>query len=325
MSPLVLLGRRTRAVRILLLLVFAIMALRLVAVQGLSHQQYAALSRAELTQTVSIPALRGGIYDRNGNVLAESVTKQTVVADPFLIKDPGTVAAALAPVLGIAGAQLRSEMSVHSGFVYLAHRVPNAVAAKVTSLNLTGINLIPQSQLVQPAGQLASPVIGTAGSAGTGLSGLEYQYQSLLAGKAGSKSVLVSPAGVALPGRPSTPSIAPRAGTGIELTIGESVQYVAEQTLAAEVVASKAQGGIAIVMDVKTGNILAMANIQATPGGSASSAGSPAGLRPRRDPRARLQARPTPPRRIRFRPAQRRRPRTRLSLRCTNRDRCSSW
>ena len=131
--------------------------------------------------------MRGGIYDRNGEVLAESVTKQTVVADPLLITHPAATADALSPVLGIPTDQLRAELTEPSGFVYLAHRVSDAVAAKVTALNLTGINLVPESQRVEPDGQLALPVVGTVGWNGDGTSGLEYQYQSLLAGKAGAE------------------------------------------------------------------------------------------------------------------------------------------
>ncbi|HEY1989316.1 MAG TPA: penicillin-binding protein 2 [Acidimicrobiales bacterium] len=271
MSPIVLLGRRTRALRVLLLVIFIAMVFRLVVVQQFSHQHYASLSSAELTQTVTVPALRGGIYDRNGEVLAESVTKQTVVADPFLIKDPTTLAGQLAPVLGIPASQLRAEVTQHSGFVYLAHRVSDAVAAKVTALNLTGINLVSEPQRVQPAGQLAEPVVGSVGADGSGQSGLEYQYQSLLAGKAGTKDLMESPNGVALPGSTGTASTSSVAGSGIELTLDESVQYVAEQALGAEVLASHAVGGTAIVMDVKTGDVIAMANLSATSSGSGSS------------------------------------------------------
>ena len=270
MSPIVLLGRRTRALRILLFVVFVAMILRLVAVQEFSHQRYASLSSAELTQTVTVPAVRGGIYDRNGEVLSESVTKQTVVADPYLIKDPGTVAASLAPVLGLSADKLRSQLTEHSGFVYLAHRVADPVASEVTALNLTGINLVAESQRVQPVGQLALPLIGTVGTAGSGLSGLEYQYQSLLAGIAGSKILLQSPNGVTLPGATGAAGTSAKAGTGIELTIDESVQYVAEQALGAEVLAAHALGGTVVVMDVKTGDVIAMANLQATTSGSSS-------------------------------------------------------
>jgi len=263
-SPAVLLSRRTRAMRLLLILVFGGMILRLVQVQEFGHQHYAALSTAQLTQAVTVPPVRGGIYDRNGEVLAETVTRQTVVADPQIIKDPTAVAAALAPVLGISADTLRSQLTEPSGFVYLAHRVPDAVATTINKMNLNGINLVPESQRVVPVGRLAQPLVGNVGWNGNGTSGLEYQYQSLLAGKAGTTDLLRSPDGVDLPttnlSKPATP------GTGIELTIDESVQYVAEQALAAEIVASHATSGTAVIMDVKTGDILAMANLDAAAG-----------------------------------------------------------
>ncbi|MBV8463047.1 MAG: hypothetical protein JO368_07125, partial [Acidimicrobiales bacterium] len=143
MSPAVLLGRRARALRLVLVVVFLAIVGRLVAVQELSHQHYAALSTSELTQQVSVPAVRGGIYDRSGEVLAETVTKNTVVADPLIITHPQTVAAQLAPVLGVSADPLLAQLTEHSGFVYLAHRVPDAVASAVNHLGLPGINLVP--------------------------------------------------------------------------------------------------------------------------------------------------------------------------------------
>lgn len=275
MSPSALFGRRSRALRVVLLVVFVVLMIRLVDVQEFSHRHYASLSTAELTQVVSVPALRGGIYDRNGQVLSESVIKQTVVADPFIIKDPAKEASELAPVLGVPAAQLRADMTEHSGFVYLARRVPAQVASKVSALTLPGINLIDESQRVQPDGQLALPVIGTVNSAGAGAGGLEYQYQSQLAGKAGTQQLLESPSGVALSSATRTGTAA-RSGTGLELTLDQSVQYVAEQALGAEIVASHATSGIAIVMDVKTGDILAEANLDATHASSTTAANSTA-------------------------------------------------
>ncbi len=245
MSPSVLLSRRTRAVRLILILVFAALVARLVSVQEFAHQQFASLSTSELTQTVSVPAVRGGVYDRNGEVLAESVTKQTVVADPLLITHPATMAQALSTVLGLPADQLQAQLTERSGFVYLAHRVSSQVATKVASLNLTGINLVPETQLVEPDGLLAAPVVGTVGWNGAGSSGLEYQYQSLLAGTAGSEDLMESPDGVTLPGS-SGKSVAAKPGTGIELTLDESVQYVAEQALATEIAASHAYSGTAM-------------------------------------------------------------------------------
>jgi cell division protein FtsI (penicillin-binding protein 3) len=271
-SPSILLGRRTRAIRLVLVVVFLALATQLVRVQEFSHQHYASLSTSQLTQTVSVPAVRGGIFDRNGEVLAQSVTKQTVVADPMLITHPAATAAALAPVLGIPADQLRSLLTERSGFVYLAHRVSDAQAGAVSALGLTGINLVPESQRVAPDGRLAAPVVGSVKWDGSGSGGLEYQYDKLLAGTAGSRSLLRSPNGVTLPG--STASVSAHPGTGIELTIDQSIQYIAEQALGAELAASHAYSGTAVVMDVKTGDVLAMANVQATSGTPTTGAAS---------------------------------------------------
>ena len=264
--------------RLALVVVFVALVVQLINVQEFSHRHYASLSASELNQTVSVPAVRGGIYDRNGEVLAESVTKQTVVADPLLIKHPVATADALAPVLGLPDDKVLPLLTEHSGFVYLAHRVADAVASKVTALNLIGINLVPEPQRVQPDGQLALPVVGTVNWNGDGASGLEYQYQSLLAGRAGTKSLMQAPDGVAIPGSGKA-SVAAEPGSGLELTIDESVQYVAEQALAAEISASHAFSGTAVVMDVKTGDIVAMADLQATTGSATTGANptAPAG------------------------------------------------
>ncbi len=257
--------------RLVLVIVFLALVIQLINVQEFSHQRYASLSASELTQTVRVPAVRGGIYDRNGEVLAESVTKQTVVADPMLITHPAVTADALAPVLGLPTDRLRALLTERSGFVYLAHRVADTVAARITALNLTGINLVPEPQRVQPTGQLALPVVGTVNWNGDGASGLEYQYQALLAGKAGAKSLMQAPDGVTIPGTGKA-SVASQPGQGLELTIDESVQYVAEQALAAEISASHAYSGTAVVMDVKTGEILAMADLQSTTGSATTGA-----------------------------------------------------
>ena len=257
--------------RLVLVIVFLALIIQLINVQEFSHQRYASLSASELTQTVRVPAVRGGIYDRNGEVLAESVTKQTVVADPMLITHPAATADALAPVLGLPTDQLRAQLTERSGFVYLAHRVSDRVATEITRLGLTGINLVPEPQRVQPDGQLALPVVGTVNWNGDGASGLEYQYQALLAGKAGAKSLMQAPDGVTIPGTGKA-SLAPQPGEGLELTMDESVQYVAEQALAAEISASHAYSGTAVVMDVKTGDILAMADLQATTGSATTGA-----------------------------------------------------
>ncbi|HLX89100.1 MAG TPA: penicillin-binding protein 2, partial [Acidimicrobiales bacterium] len=218
----------------------------------------------EVTSTVQLPAARGGIYDRNGAVLSVSVPRSTVVADPFLISKPGAEADALAPVIGVPAATLVADMSKHTGYVVLAHKLDDAHAKKVDALHLAGINLLPDSQRVDPAGDLAAPVLGIVNGSGSGVSGLEYRYERLLAGWAGSMVVQRTPDDVPFPGgvTPHTPSVA---GSGIELTLDESLQYVTEQSLAAAVSTSHAKSGTAVVMDSRTGDILAMANLVADP------------------------------------------------------------
>jgi len=248
--------------RVVVVLVFAALALRLIGVQGFSSGRYSAIGAAEVDTTVPTPAVRGGIYDRNGAVLALSVPRSTIVADPFLIHHPGAVAAVLTSVLGVPKHTLKAELSEHSGFVYLAHKVGGAEATKVTALALAGINVLPDTERVDPDGSLAATLLGTVGTAQKGQSGLEYMYNSLLAGRNGLAVEEMSPDGVPLPGR-TIRSSAAVPGTGVELTIDAPLQYVTEQSLSAEILSSHAKSGIAIVMNTHTGEILSMANLVA--------------------------------------------------------------
>jgi cell division protein FtsI (penicillin-binding protein 3) len=248
--------------RVVVVLVFAALALRLVGVQVFSSGRYAAMGAREIDQTVTVPAVRGGIYDRNGAALALSVPRSNVVADDFQIRQPAPVAHALAPLLGVSSATLTSELTEHSGFVVLASEVGDTISSKVNALTLPGITVQPTTERLDPAGSLAAPLIGTVGAEGSGQSGLEYKYNSLLAGKTGVAHEEISPDGVPLPGK-TTKSSPTVPGTGVELTLDEPLQYVTEQSLSAEILASHAKSGIAIVMNTHTGDILAMANLVA--------------------------------------------------------------
>ncbi|MGD0254063.1 MAG: penicillin-binding protein 2 [Acidimicrobiales bacterium] len=256
--------RRAGVMRVAIVVVFIALGLRLVAVQAFSSDHYAKIGASEVTSTVQVPAQRGGIFDRNGAVLAISVPRSDVVADPFLIRDPAGEARALAPVMGLTQPQLQAELSEHSGFVYLAQKVEQKVASQVKALDLVGITLLPDTERVDPAGQLATPLLGTVGSNGAGQAGLEYQFNKLLAGRNGSITEEQAPGGVLLLGG-TTQRPAAKGGTGIELTIDQPLQYATEQSLGAAVTSSHAKSGIAVVMDTHTGDILAMANLVVDP------------------------------------------------------------
>jgi cell division protein FtsI (penicillin-binding protein 3) len=273
-----LLVRRARAAGVVLALVLTVFAGRLVEIQVGSHAHFSALSTSQLHEQLTIPAARGGIYDRDGQALALSVEAGTVVADPLQISDPARDAGVLAPVLSVPVARLSAELHERSGFVYLAHRVSDAVAARVRKLALPGITLVGEAQTVLPDGLLAEPVLGTVGTSGSGLSGLEYQYNRLLAGQPSTLDALVTPGGVLLGA--STSGSDRTAGFGLELTIDSALQLVVEEALGAEIAATHATGGDAVVMDVRTGQILALADLASSsslPAGSgAASAGLPA-------------------------------------------------
>lgn len=262
-----LMGRRTRALQLVLAATFVFLIYNLVNVQFVSQHTYQLASNQELTTTIPIPAVRGGIYDRNGQVLAETVTRQTAVVDQRQVPHPLAAAECLAPVLHLSLATTLDDLTGTREFVYLGRRLPDAVAAQVAACKVTGVSLIPETQREMPDGLLAEPVIGTVNWDGNGAGGLESQYQTQLAGRAGSKTELMWN-GVALPSGSTSTTAQP--GVGLELTMDESVQYIAEQALAAEIKAAHALGGTAVVMDVHSGDILAMANLSATTPASAS-------------------------------------------------------
>ncbi|HTZ08047.1 MAG TPA: penicillin-binding protein 2 [Acidimicrobiales bacterium] len=256
-------AKRARLLVALVVVIFAVLAVRLVGVQLFSSGRYGAMGTAEVTSTVTVPAVRGAIYDRDGSALAVSVPRAAIIADPYLIAHPATVARALSPVLGVSRARLHTELTEHTGYVVLARQVPDTVEHAVLAQEQPGINAEPDEQRVDPAGNLADALLGQVGGEGSGQSGLEYEYNTLLAGRTGSATVESSPSGVPLPGGTvrSTPGVA---GDGIELTVDEPLQYVTEQSLESEVLASHAKSGIAVVMNTHTGDILAMANVVAS-------------------------------------------------------------
>lgn len=241
---------------------------RLVDVQVLHAGAYQAQARGESSITVSLPSLRGGIYARDGSPLALSVPTDDVVADDFLIAHPFKTAEALAPMLNMSVATLAVQMHQHSGYVVLARQVSQTLGQKIAADSLPGINLISDSKREVPNGNLASPVIGFTNGAGKGAGGLEFGDNQQLAGADGKQTIMESPSGVALPQSPVTDQVATTPGTGLELTIDTQLQYESEQALAKAIESSNAVSGTAVVMDVKTGQILSMANLVATHPGS---------------------------------------------------------
>ncbi len=253
---------RRRAFALLVVVVFAFAAIfvRLGDIQVLSAHAYTAYGQSEYTRVVALPGLRGAIFDRRGQALALSEQAATVVADPYQIAHPHQEAAALAPLIGQPAATIASELARPTGYVVVASNVTSAVAAAVRRLNLAGITMPPAAERFYPAAPLAAPLLGQIDAAGNGSSGLEYAYNRYLTGHPGRLVERVDPQGRQIPGGTIVDQPA-RLGDDLVLSLDESLQYQTEQVLGQAIVASHARGGIAMVMDTRTGGLLAVADL----------------------------------------------------------------
>src|SRR5439155_3827025 len=174
--------RRLLGLLVLLCLAFAVVVVRLTSIQVVSPSKYAAVGQSQRLRSIVLPAERGAMFDRNGQELALTLSQQTVWANPHLVTDPAEEARLLAPVLQADEGVLRDRLSRDAGFVYLARKVPDDVAARVRGLHLDGVSFIPEPKRFLPAGSLALPLLGAVGLDNGGLSGLELEYDKALAG-----------------------------------------------------------------------------------------------------------------------------------------------
>jgi cell division protein FtsI (penicillin-binding protein 3) len=205
----------------------------------------------------TVPAQRGAITDRNGIDLAVSEPAQDISATPYLVKDPLAVAQRLAPLLGQTQATLLTDLSEHTGFVYLARALPAKQAQAVMALGIPGIAGTPVMRRVYPRGTLAAQVLGIVGTEGGGLTGLEYSRNSLLHGRAGERRVVSDALGQPV----SIDDVHPvLAGASLSLTLDANIQRRTENVLSAVALKFAPKDATAIVMDPRTGAILALAN-----------------------------------------------------------------
>jgi cell division protein FtsI (penicillin-binding protein 3) len=219
------------------------------------------LERAAVTQqeaNVSVPARRGTITDANGIELAVSEPAMDVAATPYLIEDATKAARELAPILGRPEDELLRDMARRdTGFVYLARRVPAAQADRAQKLKLPGLQFIPEYRRMYPRSWMASQLLGTVGTDGNGLAGLEYLFNRPLRGSDGERRMVKDALGNPIEMRDTTPV---RAGKPVRLTLDANLQDQAEQVLAQVGETWRPKGATAIVMDPNSGAILALAN-----------------------------------------------------------------
>jgi cell division protein FtsI (penicillin-binding protein 3) len=189
------------------------------------------------------PTLRRGfIRDRGGHYLAMSIERESLFANPRQVKDPALTAAALSPLLGISKDIIEERLRRGKSFTWLKRKLDDAAAERIRALKLPGLNFRKEMQRVYPAGTLASNLLGFVGIENRGLEGIEYKFEDLLSGA----KVLDAGAGGL------------RAGYTVVLTLDRFVQYQAERGIEEAVRATGAKQGTVLVMEVKTGRVLAI-------------------------------------------------------------------
>ena len=215
---------------------------------------------------LTVPARRGSIYDRGGDLLAGSVSVDFVYAQPPQVRRPEEAAALLAPVLGVPAEQLLPVLADKSRpYVRLlgGRKVTPEVSRKVAELRIPGIFLEPTTQRTYPGGQIAAHLLGFVDHQGVGWYGLEGQYGGDTGGPVGGTPGRLraerDTAGneIAFSDRHWQP---PVDGFDLILTIDRTIQYVAERELDRAIAQHHASGGTVIVMDPKSGAVLAMAS-----------------------------------------------------------------
>ncbi|WP_459077256.1 peptidoglycan D,D-transpeptidase FtsI family protein [Actinomadura chokoriensis] len=242
--------------------VLSLFAGRLVQLQTIESGKYTEEAMRQRMQEITLPAVRGDITDAKGNPLAMTVEARAIYADPSLIRSGKrqAVVNALAPTLGLNPATLMKQLSkTGTRFVYLAHGVRPDQARLVTSWNFPGIGTLPEYRREYPNDSLAAGVIGFVNDTGKGAAGLESSLNDVLAGRAGWQRVEISLEGQHIPmgedqKRPSVP------GRGIRLTLELDLQFMAQEAIEKQVRATGARSGTVIVMDPRTGRLLAMAS-----------------------------------------------------------------
>lgn len=244
---------------------------RLVLLQGLDGTAYAAAASADRLREDVLAATRGQILDTDGNPLAYTVSARKIYADPSLVEDAVTAATALTGVLGVPVNELVDKMQADNRYQVLAERLDPAVAVQAMDLDLAGIGVEIQPLRLYPAGPIGAQVVGFTGSDGSGLAGIEQTYNDLLTGIPGTASYEVGRNGAVIPaGQRSDQPAVP--GGSVRLTIDQDVQFRLQQQLDAQCADGSTENAQGVILDIGTGQVLAMATCRSFDPNSAADA-----------------------------------------------------
>lgn len=263
-------SRRLRVGFVVIAMLMSVFAGRLLVLQGVEASEYATKATIERQRTITLLARRGDITDSSGVSLATTVDSVAVTADPKLTAPKAAqIAKVLAPLLKEPEAELRAKLAKSKNskgkwirFVYLAHKVYPDVwdkaSKRLDDAGLVGVFQEADPMRVYPAGPVASNIVGFVNGEGKGGGGLEFALDKSLSGKPGKEVYERGAGGRQIP-LASSSEMAAVQGSNVKLTIDRDVQWAAQQAIAEQVKKTKAQSGDVVVMDVKTGQIVAMA------------------------------------------------------------------
>lgn len=247
-----------------LLVVLSVYAARVFDLMVIQGPELAAEGTKWRQQTVPLLADRGTIYDQRGAILAQTVESRNITADQTQIKDPAKAARALSPLLGMPPAQLLPLLTGKKRYQMLVKGQTPEKWRQVKALDIAGIYSEKVAKRLYPGGTLAASVLGYVGApsengaAGEGAAGVEDMLESTLKGTDGKRTYEQGARGQAIPTAEEivTPAVA---GRSVQLTIDRDIQYTAQRAIATRVREAKADSGTVIVMEAKTGRLLAMA------------------------------------------------------------------
>jgi cell division protein FtsI (penicillin-binding protein 3) len=250
-------NRRIRLLLAVFALAFGIAFLRAAWLQGVRAGSFGSLAARQHSSEVTIPAARGTIYDRGGVQLAIGEQATTVYADPRLVRDPRREADVAGRILRLDPVALSSELAdrAHS-FVYVARKANSVRAERLRRRHLPGFGFYREERRFYPQGALAAQVLGYAGVDNHGLAGLELSLERVLGGRDGRERIVKDASGEVID---TVPSQTERDGTDVYLTLDHTIQANAQAVLRQTVAQWHARSATAIVLDPRTGGVLAMA------------------------------------------------------------------
>lgn len=250
--------KRGTALLLATAIVASVFATRLVDLQAVRGEALADAALSQRLRTLEVPAYRGSIVDRSGQPLAVTVEARNITADQTLIEDPAAVAVELAPILEVPQDVLAERLMGDRRFMYIAKGVSPQTWDRIEALRLPGIFSEETSQRIYPAGNLASHIVGFVQADGSGGGGIESAFDDVLTGTPGTQTYERGPGGRVIPTQ-NQASVAAIPGGDVQLTIDRDIQFVAQEAIEGVVQRSGASSATAVVMDVQTGEILAMA------------------------------------------------------------------